>query len=288
MRKLKLALCQIKVVNDKKANINKALEMIEVSAKKGADIIVLPEMFNCPYDNSKFREYAESRDESETLEAISKAADDNDVTIIAGSIPEIDNDKIYNSSFIFDNKGKIAGNYRKMHLFDIDTPEIRFKEADVLSSGNQIKLFDTEFAKIGVMICYDMRFPELMRIMALKGAELIIIPGAFNMITGPAHWELTIRCRAVDNQLFVAAASPARNENLSYVAYGNSMIVDPWGNICSRANENEKIIYADINLNEIKKIRAELPLLKNTREDMYRIIERKDFKSNNFGRCRKI
>ncbi|HML05560.1 MAG TPA: carbon-nitrogen hydrolase family protein [Methanobacterium sp.] len=270
----KLAICQIKVFDDKKSNINRALEMITTSAKNGADIIILPEMFNCPYDNSKFAEYAEIQEESYTLQSISKSATDNNVYIIAGSIPELENDKIYNSSFIFNNSGEIIGKYRKIHLFDIETPEIRFFESDTLNSGNQIGIFDLGFMKIGIAICYDMRFPELLRIMALKGVQLIVIPGAFNMITGPAHWEILIRSRAVDNQLFVAAASPARNDELSYVAYGNSMIVDPWGEIIARAGQNEEIVYADINLDKLKNVRKELPLLKNRRPDIYDLFEK--------------
>lgn len=270
----RLAICQLKVVDDKISNINQALEMIELSAKNNADIVILPEMFNSPYDNCKFIENAEIKAQSITLKTVSEAAKDNKVLIVAGSIPELDDKKLYNSCFIFDSYGDIIGHYRKMHLFDIDTEEIKFKESDVLSAGNQICIFDCEFAKIGIAICYDMRFPELLRLMTLKGAQLIIIPGAFNMTTGPAHWELLIRSRAVDNQIFIAAASPARNENLSYVAYGNSMITGPWGNILARADENESIIYADIDLGEILKVRKELPLLENRRKDIYDIIEK--------------
>ena len=270
----KLAICQLKVVDNKEANINQALKMIESSAKNSADMIILPEMFNCPYDTAKFKEYAEIKEKSKTLKAISKAAKNNNVLIVAGSIPELNNDKIYNSCFIFNNTGEIVGEYRKMHLFDIDTPEINFKESDTLSAGNQIGVFDTEFTRIGIAICYDMRFPELLRIITLKGALLTIIPGAFNMITGPAHWEILIRSRAIDNQLFVAAASPARNEELPYVAYGNSMVLDPWGNVLARASEKEEIIYSEINLENLKKVRRELPLLKNRRDDLYEVIEK--------------
>lgn len=270
----KLAICQLKVVDDKNSNINRAVEMINQSSKNKADIVILPEMFNCPYDNVKFKEYAETREQSTTLKAISEAAKDNNVLIVAGSIPELDNEKIYNSCFIFNNSGEIIGQYRKMHLFDIDTPEIKFKESDTLSAGNEIGIFYTDYGKIGVAICYDMRFPELLRILALKGAMLIIILGAFNMITGPAHWELLIRGRAVDNQVFIAAASPARNEDLSYVAYGNSMVADPWGDVITGAGENEEVIYADIDFKELKKVRNELPLLKNRRKDIYDIIEK--------------
>ena len=273
-KEFKLALCQLKVIDDKNSNIKKAIEMIESSAKNDADIVILPEMFNCPYDNSKFIEYAENQEQSKTLNAISKTAKENNILIVAGSIPELDNNKIYNSCFIFNDSGEIIGKYRKMHLFDLETPQVKFKESDVLSAGNKIGIFESEFTKIGVVICYDMRFPELIRLIALKGVQLVIVPGNFNMITGPAHWKLLIRSRSVDNQIFMAAASTARNEELSYVSYGHSMITGPWGNIIAKADENESILYATIDLDEIKKIRKELPLYKNRREDIYEIKEK--------------
>ncbi len=271
----KLALCQMKVIDDKDSNIKNALDMIKTAAENKSDLVILPEMFNCPYDNEKFKEYAEEKKDSKTLKSISKAAKDSNMYVIAGSIPELDGDELYNSSFIFNRNGEVIGSHRKMHLFDIDIPEkISFKESDIISPGNQITLIDTEFCKIGVAICYDIRFPELLRLMALEGAELIVIPGAFNMTTGPAHWETLIRGRAIDNQLYVAAASPARNEELSYVAYGNSMVADPWGDVLVRASEKEEIIYANIKLSKIKEIREELPLLNGRREDIYRLIKK--------------
>lgn len=271
----KLAVCQMKVVYNKKQNITKALEMIEKSAKNNADMVVLPEMFNCPYDINKFREYAETKYNSITLKAVSNAAKEYGVYVVAGSIPELNNEKIYNSSFTFDNKGKIIGIYRKIHLFDIDIPDkIMFKESDVLTAGNKITVIETNFCKIGIGICYDIRFPELIRLMTLKGAELIIIPGAFNMTTGPAHWKTLICSRAIDNQVYIAAASSARNKSLTYVSYGNSMIVGPWGNILARANSKEEIIYSKIDSSHVNEIRDELPLLKNIRNDIYEIKEK--------------
>ena len=271
----KLALCQMEVIDNKDSNIKKALEMIKVAAENKSDMVILPEMFNCPYDNSKFREYAEERKNSKTLKAIKESAKELNLYIVAGSIPELEDDNLYNSSFIFDRDGKIIGHNRKMHLFDIDIPgKICFKESETLSAGNQITVVDTELCKIGVAICYDIRFPELLRLMALKGAELIVIPGAFNMTTGPAHWETLIRSRAIDNQLYVAAASPARNEELSYVAYGNSMVADPWGEIVARAGEKEEIVHADIKLSKIKEVRKELPVLNGRRNDIYGLIEK--------------
>ena len=273
-KQFKLAICQLKVIDDKNSNIKKAEEMIESSAKNSADIVILPEMFNCPYDNSKFIEYAENKDQSKTLNAISKAAKKNNISIVAGSIPELDNKNLYNSCFLFDNSGKIIGRYRKMHLFNIDTPQVKFKESDVLSAGDKIGVFNINFMKIGIAICYDMRFPELIKLMALEGAQLIIIPGNFNMVTGPAHWELLIRSRSIDNQIFMAAASTARNEKLSYISYGHSMITGPWGEILAQGDEKENIIYANIDLDKIEKVKKSLPILKNRRKDIYDIIEK--------------
>jgi omega-amidase len=270
--KFKVALCQMKVIDNKDSNIKKALDMIKTSAGNESDLIILPEMFNCPYDNSKFKEYAEEKNISKTLKAISNAAKELNQYIIAGSIPELDSNKLYNSSFVFNGNGEIIGSHRKIHLFDIDIAgKITFKESETLSAGNQITVIDTEFCKIGIAICYDMRFPELLRLMTIKGAELIVIPGAFNTTTGPAHWKTLIRARAIDNQIYMAAASPALNEELSYVAYGNSMVADPWGEILARAGQEEEIIYADIDLSKIKEVREELPVLKNRREDIYKM-----------------
>ncbi|GAB4309626.1 MAG: carbon-nitrogen hydrolase family protein [Methanobacteriaceae archaeon] len=265
----------MKVVDNKDKNIEKAINMIREAAENLSNIIVLPEMFNCPYDNQKFLEYAETQSSSKTLKSISKAARNYGVYVVAGSIPESHKINIYNSSFTFNNRGKIVAVHRKLHLFDIEIPRsIIFKESETLSAGDSLTVFDSDHGKIGVAICYDMRFPEIFRLMALDGAELIVVPGAFNMKTGPAHWEILIRSRAVDNQVFMVAASPARNEELSYVAYGNSMIVNPWGDVLAQAGAEEEIIYADLELSDVEKIRSELPLLKNRRTDIYDVIKK--------------
>lgn len=271
-KNFRLALCQTDVVDDKNANIAKAVKMLEKAAEGGADIAVLPEMFNCPYDNSKFGEYAETIRDSRTAEAISKEAQKRGIYIVAGSIPEKDGSDIYNTCLVFGKSGELIGRHRKMHLFDIDVKgKIRFVESEVLTSGKDVTVIDTEYCKVGIAICYDIRFPELSRLMALEGAEVIIIPGAFNMVTGPAHWELLIRTRALDNQVYVAAASPARGLKASYTAYGNSMVASPWGSVVARASEKEEIVFADIDADEIGRIRNELPLLKHRRTDLYDI-----------------
>ncbi|AXV38147.1 MAG: carbon-nitrogen hydrolase family protein [Methanobacteriaceae archaeon] len=265
----------MKVVDNKDKNIKKAVQMIKKAGKNSSDMVILPEMFNCPYDNQKFVEYSEEQSNSKTLKKISEVAGDCGVYIIAGSIPESQGDRIYNTSFTFNPEGKVIAVHRKLHLFDINIPgSIYFMESDTLSAGDKVTVFDSKYGKIGVAICYDLRFPEIFRLMALNGANLIIVPGAFNMKTGPAHWEVLTRSRAVDNQVFVVAASPARNEDLSYVAYGNSMIVGPWGEVITCAGEGEEIIYADLKLSEVEKVRSELPLLKNRRTDIYDVIKK--------------
>ena len=272
----KVALCQMKVVDDKGVNLEKATTMIETAARNGAEMIVLPEMFNCPYDTSKFRVYAEPSENSQSLKLVSSVAKENGVFLIAGSIPELSEDKLYNSSFIYNKNGILLDVHRKIHLFDVDIPgEITFKESETISAGNKVTVVDTDLMKIGVAICYDVRFPELFRLMVLDGARLMVVPGAFNATTGPAHWETIIRARAIDNQVYMIAASPAKNKDLSYHSYGHSMVVDPWGKVIAMAGEGEEIIYATIDGSYIEKIRDELPILKNRRTDIYNLIEKR-------------
>lgn len=265
----KLALCQMKGSIEKKRNLGRAESMIRESAKAGANVVALPEIFNCPYSNEYFREYAEDEN-GETVTLLKKLAKELSIYLIGGSIPELCNDKVYNTSFIMDKKGEIIGKHRKMHLFDIDVKGgISFKESNTLTAGKEMTVFDTEYGKMGVAICYDVRFPELFRKMTLAGAKLIVLPAAFNMTTGPAHWELSMRARALDNQIYFAAVSPARDVESSYVAYGNSCVVTPWGEFCGKADSRETILYADIDLGYVEEIRDQLPLLKHRRPELY-------------------
>ena len=271
MEKMKVGICQMLVEEDKDRNIQRAENMIRDAASNGSDVIVLPEMFNCPYENKYFPIYSENYP-GKTTKMLASLSKELGVYIIGGSIPEKDDNTIYNTSYIFNREGNVVGKHRKIHLFDIQVENgIKFKESDTLGYGQDVTVFPTEFCKIGIAICYDMRFPELIRIMALEGAEVIIVPAAFNMTTGPAHWELLVRTRALDNQVYFIAASPARNQSASYHAYGHSSIVNPWGTIISEADEKECIIYGDIDLALVEKVRKELPLLNHRRKDLYEI-----------------
>ncbi|KPU45298.1 2-oxoglutaramate amidase [Oxobacter pfennigii] len=273
MKDFKMAICQMTVTDNKDKNINKAYSMIKEAAQNGAKLIALGEMFNCPYDGSYFPKFAESLPDGKTYNMLKACSKELDVYIIGGSIPELHGEVIYNTSCVFDKEGKLIAKHRKMHLFDVELNSgLTFKESSYLGKGNDIVVFDTEYCKIGLAICYDIRFPELSRLLTLKGAEVIVIPAAFNMTTGPAHWEILLRTRALDNQVYMVGASPARDVSASYVAYGNSLVVSPWGDIMSRAKEGEEIIYANLQGSLVKKTRDELPLLKHIRKDIYEII----------------
>ena len=268
----------MKTSENKDLNISTAKEGIEQVVKKGAQIVILPEIFNSPYDTKKFREYSEEKN-GKTWTFLSTMAKNNKIYLIGGSIPERENDKIYNTSFIFDSNGNQISRHRKMHLFDIDIKGGQsFKESESLTPGNSICVFNTSFCSIGVCICFDMRFPELSRLMALKGAQIIIVPAAFNMTTGPPHWESMFKQRAIDNQCFTIGVAPARDEKASYISYANSIIVNPWGKIIYRANEKECYDVIDIDLSEINSIRQQLPLLSARRNDIYTIKENDESK----------
>ena len=278
MNSIKIALCQMNVVDNKDKNIEKAIQMIKESKKQGADLAVLPEMFNCPYENEKFIEYAEKLEDSQTLKEIAKIAKEENIHVLAGSIPELvkddenDIESIYNTAVFFDNNGKQLGKHRKMHLFDIDVKgKIYFKESDTLSAGNDFTIINTDLATIGIGICYDIRFVELSRIMALEGAEILIFPGAFNLTTGPAHWELLFRSRALDNQVYAIGVAPALDEDASYNSYGHSIAVNPWGEVIEELDYSEELKIVEIDLDEIKRVREEIPVLKNRRTDLYEI-----------------
>ena len=284
MNLIKIALCQMNVVDNKEENIKKAIQMIRDSKKQGADLAVLPEMFNCPYENEKFIEYGEEFEDSPTLNRIAETAKEEDIHVLAGSIPEIemslgedgkDEKSIYNTSVLFDNHGKILGKHRKMHLFDIDVKgKIYFKESDTLSAGSNFTVIETELATIGIGICYDIRFVELSRIMTLNGAEILIFPGAFNLTTGPAHWEILFKSRALDNQVYTIGVAPALDETANYNSFGHSIAVNPWGEVIEELDFEEDLKIVEIDLNEIKRIREEIPILKNRRCDLYEIKEK--------------
>ncbi|KAJ5220440.1 Hydrolase [Penicillium chermesinum] len=257
---LKLALVQLASGADKAANLSHARNKVLEAAKAGARLITL--------DPSP-----PTKEQSPSFHALSAIAAEANAYLIGGSIPELETStkKFYNTSLVFSPTGSLIGTHRKTHLFDIDIPgKIQFKESEVLSPGNQLTVIDLpEYGKIGLAICYDIRFPEAAMIAARKGAFLLVYPGAFNTTTGPLHWSLLGRARAVDNQSYVALCSPARDPEAGYQAYGHTLIADPSANILGEAQESETIIYADLDNETITSVRKNIPIYTQRRFDLY-------------------
>ena len=271
---MRVALIQMPVTADKAENIKTACEKLREAAASGADIAVLPEMFCCPYQNDCFRAYGEEAN-GPSQAALSALAAGTEMYIVGGSLPELADGNVYNTSYVYGRRGELLAKHRKAHLFDIDVAGGQcFKESDTLSPGNAVTTFGTEFGTMGLCICFDLRFEELARCMCLRGAKCIFVPAAFNMTTGPAHWELLFRQRAMDNQCFTVGVSPARDETAGYVAYGNSIAVDPWGTVLCRAGAEKTTLYADLDLSRLDDVRRQLPILSARRTDLYEVREK--------------
>ncbi|WPK23058.1 hypothetical protein PUMCH_000282 [Australozyma saopauloensis] len=279
-RNLNIALIQLIAGADKAANLSKVTQFIDSAITKSKigkiDVVMLPECFNSPYAVDKFREYAEEIPNGETSRLLSELASKHDVFIVGGSIPEHDtlNDKIFNTSLTFNPLGQIIAKHRKTHLFDIDIPNgITFKESETLSAGDKATVFKLgDFGNVGLGICYDIRFPELAMAAsrAPNNSFAMFYPGAFNTTTGPLHWHLLAKARAVDNEIFTVLCSPGRDVGGSgYQAYGHSLVVDPYGKVIAEAGEGEEILYAQLDKEILPAARSGIPVHYQRRFDVY-------------------
>jgi predicted amidohydrolase len=278
---LKIALIQLSAGADKAANLTKVTRLIDeaiTNSTIGAlDLVMLPECFNSPYAVDQFRNYAEVIPSGETTQLLSQLSKKHGVFIVGGSIPELDpeeDNKIYNTSLTFDPQGNIIAKHRKVHLFDIDIPNgITFKESTTLSPGSKATVFKMgEFGNVGLGICYDIRFPELAQIASRSphNAFAMFYPGAFNTTTGPLHWNLLARSRAVDNEVFTVLCSPARDvAGGGYQAYGHSLVCDPFGKIIAEAGEGEEILYAELDEKLLPQARSSIPVHYQRKFDVY-------------------
>ena len=272
MSKIRIASLQLKVLKDKYDSIEQLAELIAGGAADGADIISLPEMWNCPYVTELFPEYAEP-EQGDTWLALSTIARKNGKYVVGGSIPELGDDgNIYNTCYVFDRVGNQIGKHRKVHLFDIFAHgEQVFKESDTLTGGSTFDTFSTEWCDMAVNICFDIRFPESSRIPALKGAKVIFNPASFNMTTGPAHWDLGFRQRAIENQIYMVGTAAAQDPEASYKGYGHSIITDPWGRVLMQMDEKEGHNITEIDLDYVEEVRSRLPLMSARRTDLYEL-----------------
>ena len=265
----KLAVCQMDSVNDKEKNLAFAREMIEEAAGEGAQMIAFPETMN--YMGKGYKYQAESL-EGETFTFLAAQAKAHRIWIMTGSIPVIhESGKPTNTLALISPEGKLICTYSKVHMFDVDIDDgASFQESAGNTAGDEIVTADTPFGKMGFSICYDLRFGEIYRLMALAGAKLIFVPSSFTAKTGAAHWEVLLRARAIENGIYIAAPAQTGHKAVSD-AYGHALIIDPWGRILAEKKEGTGLIYAEIDPEMPEKIRRQIPSLKNRREDIYQL-----------------
>lgn len=282
-RKMNVAAIQLNSCEDKEKNLKIACGLIDRATEVGARVVVLPEMFNCYTTMVAMVRCAENIN-GPTINVLRKKAKKNKINIICGSIYEkavgaslkpAPTNKAYNASVILNSEGKIMQVYRKIHLFDVDIPgHVSFKESQGVVAGDKIVTVEIEGLLAGIAICYDLRFPELFRVLALRGVQVIFIPCAFTAATGRFHWEALLKARAIENQVFIVAANQFGTHPNGLKSYGRSMIIDPYGRVLAEAgNDGETVITSTLDPGLLKNIRKEMPLFQHRRKDLYELKE---------------
>lgn len=268
-----VALVQTDPGPDKAANLERTFALIDHAARAGADWVCLPETFHCRGPGDVKRASAEEIPGPLT-EAFGAAAARHGIWLFAGSIDERSPDpgKTWNTSTVFAPDGSLAATYRKIHLFDVLVDgQVTAQESARILPGDRPSLVDTPLGPVGLTICYDLRFPELYRALALRGAVATMVPSNFTVPTGRDHWEPLLRARAIENGQYVIAAATIGNAGGEggFVAYGRSMVVDPWGTVIACAPDEVGITYARIDTDRVAKVRRQIPTLRHLRPDAY-------------------
>jgi predicted amidohydrolase len=269
---MRAAAIQINSTPDKARNMEKADRLVREAAADGADLVVLPEKFNVLGEHDDYVAGAEPLD-GPTVSWACQTARELGIDLVAGSIVERreGREKLANTSVHVGPDGEISAVYRKIHMFDVVVGGIEYRESASEEPGDEIVLSETgDGAPLGLTVCYDLRFPELFRILAIKGARVITLPAAFTKVTGQAHWEILIRARAIENQAFFVAADQIGTHPPDKESYGGSMIVDPWGEILARAPDRECFISAELDFARQDEVRDKLPSLANRVAGAYR------------------
>jgi predicted amidohydrolase len=266
---MRVALCQMRSGEDVEENLLIAEKLVREGADGDADIAVLPEMFTY-LGTAAGRSAAAERVPGPTTERLAAIARERGMWVLGGSVIESDGDRLYATSVVLDRSGELVARYRKIHLFDVDLPgQSPFRESSTFTPGDQLVTHDTDVGRIGLSICYDLRFPELYRGLMVMGAEVLFVPAQFQYETGKDHWEVLLRARAIENQCFVVApgqwgtfGDPAKGRR----SFGNSMVVDPWGRVLVRAPaEGDGVWFADLDMAELRRVRKVLPALQHRR-----------------------
>jgi omega-amidase len=295
---LPVAMVQLCATEDGASNQRQAEAWLERAVQEAPGgvrprLLMLPEVWNAPYAVDRFAAFAEAIPEpgadlahgpSASLAMVARLARRHGVAVIAGSIPEQgEAGRIYNTATVIDPGGVLLAKHRKLHLFDVDVPGgICFRESDSLSAGDGLTVLSgsgdplatglSDPPNLGLLICYDIRFPELALLMQQRhGCTLLACPAAFNTTTGPRHWHLVMRARAIDTQCFVLACSSARPQGDGYPSYGHSLVVDPWGTVIAEAGEGEQVLHAQLDLSQVALARQAIPTGDQRRRDVYRL-----------------
>jgi predicted amidohydrolase len=269
-RVLRAAAVQLTTSADRDRNIEVAGALVARAAAAGARIVVLPEKWHHIHDAAHMAAAAEPLD-GPSLEAARGWALRHRIALVAGSVIErvAGETRSYNTSVLIRPDGSTSRPYRKLHLFDVDVGGVSYRESDGALPGHEIVTVEALGRTVGLSVCYDLRFPELYRRLALAGAEILSVPSAFTAHTGRDHWEPLLRARAIENQAFVIAANQVGRHANGTVSYGRSMIVDPWGLVLAQAPDEETVVVADMDFDRLDRVRATLPALRHRRADVY-------------------
>ena len=270
--RIRVACVQMTSRTDKAANVETAERLVAQAASVGADVVILPEKWNAIGDSALYHATAEPLEGGESVAAMSEWARRHGVTLVGGSIAERreGRETLSNTSLVFDPDGQVVALYRKIHLFDVEVGGVVYRESEAEEPGEEAVVAEAEDWKIGLSVCYDIRFPELYRILALEGAQLVTVPAHFTTPTGKDHWHVLLRARAIENQLYIAAAAQTGETLPGKPAYGRSVIVDPWGVVVAQAPDEETVISAELDRAHLENIRAKLPSLANRQSNAYR------------------
>jgi deaminated glutathione amidase len=268
---MRAAAVQLNSTDEYDRNLEAAGRLVRDAAADGAELVVLPEKWTVLGSPDALRSSAEPLD-GPALTAASEWARELGIFLVAGSVPEVvrDQDKLANTSVMFGPGGERRAVYRKIHLFDVDVGDVAYRESATEQAGSEIALGEADGVQVGLSICYDLRFPELYRILALRGARVITVPSAFTERTGRDHWEVLIRARAIEDQVFIVAAAQIGYAPPHYRSYGRSMIVDPWGVVLAQAADREGFVAADLDFSIQDDMRGSLPSLRHRRPETYR------------------
>jgi predicted amidohydrolase len=265
---VRVAVVQLNSNGDKARNLAAAERLVRAAVADGAELVALPEKWNLLAAGEEMAAGAEALD-GPSLGAARAWARELGVHLLAGSIAERGEEKAFNTSVLIGPDGDDLAVYRKIHMFDVEAGGVEYRESDHEQAGGEIVSAPIDGLELGLTVCYDLRFPELYRILAVRGARLIAVPSAFTAATGRDHWEVLLRARAIENQAFVIAPNQVGEAPPHYSSYGRSAIVDPWGVVLATAPDEECFAVADLDLAAQERTREQLPSLANRRPRAY-------------------